>query len=392
MFTRSLMLRFSAIPRWGNLDAWTLWALFWLMVTLPGVLYLMYVFRRKKARIDSLLQTLQGLDLSNVYMRSHHKQEYPAWAKGPQRDEQFQEVVLEDFRAGLRHWDFLMPVAVVTVLSAIGWGITLSFSGSVSSLSGIKSPVPVAFYWGFLGAYIANLGVLIDKFINYELNPTVYHRMYQRLLVSTIAAYLLGQTLKDAFTPLVAFGVGLIPYQDLWDIVNKRTSKTFGSKEPAEIPAESSLSNIPGLDDPNVRRNLVELNISTVQALAMQDPLDLFFRTSFPLRTIVDWIDKAILYSYIGPKTKELRQRGINGAIELGGLLELSEKTPVEIYHDGQAVGEPLRADLQNLDVQILYREIAEAAGLKYEELLNLIYNLYYDPMVDTLYEIWGRN
>jgi hypothetical protein len=142
----------------------------------------------------------------------------------------------------------------------------------------------------------------------------------------------------------------------------------------------------------NARQNLIELNISTVQALAMQDPLDLFFRTSFTLRTIVDWIDKAILYCYVGARTIELRQRGINGAIELGGLLELSEKLPVETYHDGQAREEPLRADLQNLNVQILYLEIADAAGLKCEELLNLIYNLYYDPMVDTLYEIWGRN
>ena len=75
----------------------------------------------------------------------------------------------------------------------------------------------------------------------------------------------------------------------------------------------------------------------------------------------------------------------------MGGLLELSEKMPVEIFHDGHPTAEPLRKDLQNLDAQALYREIADTIGLD-EELLNLIYNIYYDPMIDTLYEIWVKS
>jgi hypothetical protein len=375
-----------------TLAALPVWALFWVMTALPGVLYLLYVHRRKRTRIDTLLQTLQGLGLSEVYMRSRHRPEYSRWANGNNRDQRFREVVLEDFATSLRHWDFLFPVAVVTVLSAVGWGTTLSFTGSVLALGGTVKTIPAAFYWGFLGAYVANVGVLIDKFNHYELSPMLYHRTYQRLFVSTTAAYLLGQTLRDAFTPLVAFGIGLLPYQDLWNMLSKRASKAFGSPEVAATPPECDLSNIQGLGDPNVRQNLIELNISTVQALAMQDPIDLFFRTSYPLRTIVDWIDRAILYCYLGAKTKDLCARGINGAIEMGGLLELSEKTPVKIYHDGKADTEDLTKDLLELDMQKLYSQIAEAAGLKYEELLHLSYNLYYDPMVDTLYDLWGRN
>lgn len=369
-----------------------LWVVFWVMTGAPATLAILYVFRRKKGRIDTLLQTLQGLDLSDLYMESRHKEAYKSWLSNPKRDEQFRKVVMEDFRAGLRLVDFLLPVAIATALTAVGWGLTLSFNGSVFGLTKVEKAVPVAFYWGFLGAYVANLGTLVDKFICYELTPSVYHVMYQRLLVSTIAAYLLGATLKDSFAPFVAFGIGLIPYRDLWTIISKKTNKALDSTGPSEIPEESSLTNIPGLDDPAVRETLVGLNISTVQALAMQDPLDLFFRTSFSLRTIVDWIDKATLYSYVGPKTKELRIFGINGAIELGGLLELSEKTPVEINHQGKTVGEPLKEDLEKLDMQALYHQVASAIGLTYEELLNLIYNLYYDPMVDTLYELWGRN
>ena len=368
------------------------WILFWLFVFLPGLLYILYHFRRQKARIDKLLQTLQGLDLDDLYMRTRHKQDYEHWLKTADGEVQFQKIVLADFRTGLRNKDFLVPVFVVTVLSAIGWGETLGFTNTVTGLTHLSVSVPPAFVWGFVGAYFATLATLVDKFISYELGPTAYHEMYRRLLFSTVAAYLLGATVKDAFTPLLSFGIALIPYQALWETISKKTSTALGVSQSSGIPDEAALSNIQGLEDPNVREKLLELNISTVQSLAMQDPLELFFRTSFPLRSIVDWIDRAILYGYIGKKITLLRERGINGAIEMGGLLELSEKTPVEGYHDGQPVMEELKKDLRDLNTLNLYKEIEDAIGLQHEELLYLIYNLYYDPMVDTLYELWGRN
>jgi len=368
------------------------WALYLVLVSLPAVLYLLYNFRRKKTRIDNLLQTLQGLELQDAYMASRHKEIYEAWHASAERAEKFRAVVTEDFRTGLRNLDYLVPVLIVTVLVAVGWGITLGFEKTARTLIGTTVEIPLALIWGFLGAYFANIGTLLEDYINYDLAPIEYHRMYQRLFFSTVAAFLLAGAAKDAFAPLVAFGVGLFPYQESWDLITQRAATTLGLKEKGGIPEEAALANVQGLEDPDVRQKLFDLNISTVQALATQDPLDLFFRASFPLRTVVDWIDKAILYTYLGKKTIVLRERGIGGAIELGSLLELSEKLPVETYVEGQLKSEPLRRDLQNLDAQSLYKEIADALGIKYEELLYLIYTIYYDPMVDTLYNIWGRN
>jgi hypothetical protein len=82
------------------------------------------------------------------------------------------------------------------------------------------------------------------------------------------------------------------------------------------------LAAIQGLEDSRDRQKLVSLGITTVQALATADPLLLFFRTTLPIRTVVDLIDKAILYLYIGDKVKELRTHGINGMIELVGLAQ----------------------------------------------------------------------
>ena len=370
--------------------SWSLWLLYLVLVSLPAVLYLLYNFRRKKTRIDTLLQTLQVLALQDTYMSSRHREMYEQWRASPKRDEDFRRIVTDDIRVGLRNLDFLVPVSIVTVLVAIGWGATLAFERNAVTLIGTTVDIPVPFIWGFLGAYFANMGSLIEDYINYDLAPVEYHRVYQRLLFSTIAAFLLAKAAPGA--ALVAFGVGLFPYQESWDIIVRKAAAALGLKEKGGIPPEAALANVQGLEDPNVRQKLLDLNISTVQSLATQDPLELFFRTSFPLRTVVDWIDKAILYTYLGNKTSVLRERGIGGAIELGSLLELSDKLPVESIVEGRPVSEPLRSDLLKLDVQVLYKEIADALEIKYEELLSLIYAIYYDPMVDNLYDIWGRN
>jgi len=371
-----------------------LWVIFWILVPLPAVLYLLYDLRRQKARADQLLRTLEGLDLAEFYMRTRRKRDYAWWLEKTEteREALFKEIVSRDFRTNLKYKDYLVPVLIVTLLNAVGWSQTLGFTFKIPSLGHTLINVPPAFAWGFVGAYLATLSTLIYKFTSYELGPLTYHGIYQRLLFSTVAAYLLGAIVKDTLTPLISFGIALLPYQTLWDTVSKRASAAIGSAEASGIPEDAALSNIEGLKDPNVRQKLIDLNITTTQALAMQDPLDLFFRTSFPLRMIVDWIDRAILYGYVGKKVDVLRIRGISGAIEMGGLVELSEKMPVESFHNGKIVMEELKKDFKDLDPAKLYAQIEEATGLKHEELLNLIYNLYYDPMVDTLYELWGRN
>jgi len=368
------------------------WILFWILVLLPATLYLLYHFRRQKARADQLLQTLEGLDLAEFYMRSRHAQDFTKWLNSPEKNKTFKETVVADFRTGLTHLDYIIPVLVVTLLAAVGWSQTLGFTHSIPSLAHVSIPVPAAFNWAFIGAYLATIVTLVYKFASYELGPISYHGVYQRLLFSTVAAYVLAGITKDVLSPPIAFGIALLPFETLWNNISKRASAAIGSPDATGIPPEAALSNIEGLEDPNTRQKLIDLNITTTQALAMQDPLELFFRTSFSLRIIVDWIDRAILYCYVGKKVDELRARGINGAIEMGSIVELSEKIPVETNRDGKIVNEELKADFKNLDSANLYAQIGDVLGLKREELLYLIYNLYYDPMVDTLYELWGRN
>jgi hypothetical protein len=181
--------------------------------------------------------------------------------------------------------------------------------------------VPETLAWGFVGAFFASVLAIIEEFHTYSLTPAVYYSLMYRLLFSSTAAFLVGQAVKDSFSPMLAFGVGLFPIEQTWNFISDKTAQGLGAAKP-EGEKGAGLAAIQGLEDSRDRQKLVSLGITTVQALATADPLLLFFRTTFPIRTVVDLIDKAILYLYIGDKVKELRTHGINGMIELVGLAQ----------------------------------------------------------------------
>ena len=155
-----------------------------------------------------------------------------------------------------------------------------------------------------------------------------------------------------------------------------------------EFKFQIFLASIQGLEDPRNRQRLVAVDISTVQALATADPFWVYLQTTFPLRTIVDMMDKAMLYQYIGDSVKELRTHGINGVIELVALVPLANQKAAYGKMDGTSAA---NAFFDICDVQKLIGDLKNALELESEELKVFIYNLYYDPMVKLLYDIWGR-
>src|SRR5205823_10519177 len=130
------------------------------------------------------------------------------------------------------------------------------------------------------------------------------------------------------------------------------------------------------------------VDISTVQALATADPFWLFFQTTFPFRTIIDMMDKAILYLYIGDSVKELRTHGINGIIELVALVPLANKKAAYGKMDGTTES---NAFFDNCDPDKLIETLRKVLKQEPEELKAFIYNMYYDPLVRLLYDVWGR-
>lgn len=370
--------------------------MFFVLSLMPIGTYLVYYYRRLDTRREQLLQTLLSLSLQDEYVLMRHKEKYDEWKKcGGQNKmiDDFEKKYFNlDFRAGHSHQDFVWPLLLFTIFIAIGWVLTLQrVLPDFTPLRGLLK-IPDALAFGFIGAYFACIVTIFDGFRRYDIDPGLYYSVTYRVVFSSIAAYVVSLVgiFATGSVPLVALGIGLFPLERTWNFITERAASILGAgQNEKEVGIE--LANIQGLEHSTNRQRLIDVGITTVQALATADPLLLFFLTTFPLRSVVDMIDKAILYLYLGDKTKQLRQHGINGVIELVALAKLAEEIPAYQGQEDTPSGEPLGKLFKGLNTDKLLNDIAAVIGQTPEELKAFIYNMYYDPMVKFIYEIWGR-
>lgn len=369
-----------------------LWALATLLAAIPLIMYVVYSMRRLDTRRQLLLQTLLTLGLDDAYMRLRHNQSYDDWSRLPM-DARLRKMESQyfnnDFKAETSHKDYLWPVALMTLLSSVGWFFALRGISLDSSSLDVNNPVPVTFIWGFVGAFFASFLSIIDDFRKYSLTPSSYYSLVYRLVFSSTAAFLIGLPFPT-FPSIAAFGIGLFPVEKTWKVISEKTAQWVDAGE-SEGELGADLAAIQGLEDSRNRRKLVDIGITSVQSLATADPLFVFFQTTFPIRTIVDMIDKAILYLYIGPKVNELRSHGINGVIELVALAKLIEKTPAYRAGNGAATVR-FSKFFEEVNADQLLKDVATVLGQSVDELKAFIYNMYYDPVLMFIYDVWGRS
>jgi hypothetical protein len=370
--------------------------MFLVLTLIPIGTYLVYYYRRLDTRREQLLQTLLSLSLQDEYVLMRHKEKYEEWKKCSAEKtmiDDFENKYFNlDFRSGHSHQDFVWPLLLFTIFIAIGWVFSLQrVLPDFTPLQGLVK-IPDALAFGFVGAYLASVVTIFDGFRRYDLDPGLYYSVTYRVVFSSIAAWVVSLVgiFAAGSIPLVAFGIGLFPLERTWTFITERAASVLGAgQNEKEIGIE--LVNIQGLEHSTNRQRLIDVGITTVQGLATADPLLLFFLTTFPLRAVVDMIDKAILYLYLGDKTKELRQHGINGVIELVALAKLAEEIPAYQGQEDTPSGESLGKLFKGLNTDKLLNDIAAVIGQTPEELKAFIYNMYYDPMVKFIYEIWGR-
>jgi hypothetical protein len=373
-----------------------LWFLWVLLTLLPLVTYGVYYHRRLGTRRKQLLQTLLSLSLDNEYMLMRHGQKYDAWRNcdASKRIEDFECLYFnEDFRAGTSHQDYAWPVLLFTMLCGVGWALTFrTILPEFATLPGADGLWPAGFAYAFIGAYLACLLALIDGFRRYDLDPGHYYAVSYRVMFASFAGYVVTRVplFDPVALPIVSFAIGLFPLESTWSFITDRAAKTLGAAEPEKHPG-AELAKIQGLTDSRNRQKLIDVGITTIQGLATADPLLLFFQTTLPLRTVVDMIDKAILYLYLGDDVEKLRKHGINGVIELVALAKLADRVPAYQGHSNMAPEEALSRVFADIPTDKLIADLAQVIGQTPEELKAFVYNMYYDPMVKFIYEIWGR-
>jgi hypothetical protein len=167
----------------------------------------------------------------------------------------------------------------------------------------------VSVLWYMLGRINAN--ALTSRFI---VNSTL--KVAAAMVIGYVAGYV--NMFDSPTTTLAQTGFFLIGMFQAFamNFLRRKAVEIFGIKQAAaeELP----LSLIQGMDD-SAADLLAENGITNVQHLATTDPIELSFRTLYPLDRALDWVDEAMLILEFGAgrieALREMQIRTVTGYV-----------------------------------------------------------------------------
>lgn len=213
---------------------------------------------------------------------------------------------------------FFASASIVTILYFVAFWLGLSimsnnvapcvFPGKqvVNCLGGSARLKDVVF--AALGAYIFNVGVMVRRAFLSDITEHVFWSSINRLLLSTS----LGLVLSRYFDlPYLYFGIAFVPRVFVSAIKHavSAAAEKLGKNENQDKTEELPLDLVQGVDIWKEQR-MEEEGIESVQNLATADVLTLAVKTHYPLRTLVDWVDQAILINRLPGKLTVIRDAG----------------------------------------------------------------------------------
>jgi hypothetical protein len=271
---------------------------------------------------------------------------------------------------GLAIFFNLVIIAAAVCVCLIRGGVSMNLP---LALEALLATAPVTVLLSLGGAYILNLYDLLKRYRVGDLYPSCLHFHWLHMIVAAFLGPLLAQAFAPGVARVVAFGVGIFPLKDSLDTVKKYAAKRL-ELSPTRVAAEgASLNKVQGLTQETIER-LEEEGINSTEHLAYSDPIKLLLRTNIPWVILIDLIDQALLYNYVGDKITELRSIGIRGAIEMAAIVQDLLK------------GDEEEKKCARMRIHI----VAVRLGLSDDdEGLNLVRSFYEDGQVDLLWELY---
>lgn len=227
--------------------------------------------------------------------------------------------------------------------------------------------------WSLIGSYLWNCYDLIRRTTNFDLTPDAFTKMWLKLWIAAAVASIISPGITTALQPTVGFAIGLISIPVLFEIVSDRASKVLSVKS-TDGDTSTAVKILQGAT-PNVIDILSDFNIESTVQLAYCDPMNVMMSTNLPWVVIIDMIDQALLFNYMGPDIAKIRGGGYRGSIEVATIGAHLNGTSEQ-----RIVG--LRS-LSNLAILLGWTE---------SKAIDLIQTLYADSQVALIWDLFGGN
>jgi hypothetical protein len=221
----------------------------------------------------------------------------------------------------------VIPVLTATFLLSLGWiatlppGVYSTFDGGDFSVwfGKIVSPTlhPVTF--AFLGAYFYSVQMVIKRFVRRDLGANAYNAISLRVILAVIGIWVATEALRLLGVPTdqnesgsialtAAFAIGAFPLI-VWQLI-VASLKKFGPFRSA-LPSLTASQPLDAIDGMSVwhQSRFEEEDVESVPNLATADIVDLLLSTKIPPHRLIDWIDQAILLTYLGRGDDYARSR-----------------------------------------------------------------------------------
>ncbi len=272
-----------------------------------------------------------------------------------------------------------IPVVLATVLIAIGWLMALPPTG----FEDVEGPAfwSVAFgvnadpiIYAFLGAYFFSLQMLFRRYVREDLRKSAYLAVSLRIVLAVIGTWIAIMAIaafkkvdvddvnvEDASLLVVGFVIGVFP-RIAWQFIQracKAVMRKLGlSKE--VLPSMESGLQVSDLDGLTIwhEARLKEEGIENIPNMANAEIVDLMLGTRFPPDRIIDWVDQAILFTYLGPdqegdkkggKRKDLlRLYGIRTATSLIQAFEAAQDREDDAKEVEKILSKALRSHVRS--------------------------------------------
>ncbi|HEY0005390.1 MAG TPA: hypothetical protein VGB17_11325 [Pyrinomonadaceae bacterium] len=359
--------------------------LLWFIAILPGSLYVLIwiAYNRILAyKRREILSIMGGGDTFGLYILAFgapSQRQSSEKGKEAQSEDDLNETVNNLFDLYYHHRAYILPIIINTIVTTFASIITLvwanlQIAGVPDDFEARLRSLPPVVLAAFAGAYIWGLHEILRRYRTIDLSPISLHLVWWRLLIAPILGYLISLPLVDSIKVFVGFGIGAFPARTLFDLIKSQMKKhaIFGADDQrAEQP---NLYMLQGFTKEMIDY-LEDEGIYSAAHLAQADPIKLLLRTNLEWKVILDVIDQAILFNYIGDKLRTLGPIGIRGAIEVAviGQALLNENSHVR----RRAIA--------------LVKLIASKLGEPDRGVLNLIEMLNEDVQVTFIWALWGE-
>jgi hypothetical protein len=246
-----------------------------------------------------------------------------------------------------------IPVVLATILIALGW--LLALPPTSAELAQGEPLWRAAFkinedpiIYAFLGAYFFSLQMLFRRYVREDLRKSAYLAVSLRIILAVIGTWAAITAIKASgkvdsnsmYLLVIGFVIGVFP-RIAWQFIQGATKALMRTmRMSAVLPSMESRLPLSDLDGLTVwhEARLEEEDIENIPNMASTEIVDLMISTRFPPDRIIDWVDQAILFTYLGPDQKEDENRGASSRRELLRLQGIRTATSlIEAFEKSQS-------------------------------------------------------